>query len=275
MTLLPPGFLDNVIAIGEKTADGKTAWIASGFLYAYKIPETDDKYSIFVVTCKHVFQNKKSIVIRLNKDNKEDSQEFEIGLLDQNGNNIWLAHHDLKIDCAILLLNAQTLKEYGISISAFRSDQNSANRNKMCDLGIVEGDSIFVLGFPLGIVDPKRNLAIVRGGIISRVRDMYSRNSNNFIIDASIFPGNSGGPVVTKPEVFSVKSTKSVNQSFLIGIISSYIPYQDIAFSQQTKRPLLVLQENSGLAKVIPIDYVEEIIIQVSSNNQKSQTANT
>jgi len=275
VTLLPPGFLDNVIAIGEKSADEKTTWIASGFLYGYKSPQTNDKYLIFLVTCKHVFQNKKSIVIRLNKDNHEDSQEFEIGLMDQNGKKIWLAHHDLEIDCAVLHLNAQKLKELGILITAFQSDQNSANRNKMRDLGIVEGDSIFVLGFPMGIVDPKRNLAIVRGGIISRIRDLYSRNSNNFIIDASIFPGNSGGPVVTKPEVFSIESTKSVNQSFLIGIISSYIPYQDIAFSGQTKKPLLVLQENSGLAQVIPIDFVEEIIMQNLSNNQNNQTANT
>ena len=73
-------------------------------------------------------------------------------------------------------------------------------------------------------------------------------------------PGTSGGPVINKPEIISITGTKSANQSNLIGIVKSYIPYQDIAVSKQTGRPRVIFEENSGLATVHPVDYIDEII---------------
>ena len=41
----------------------------------------------------------------------------------------------------------------------------------------------------------------------------------------------------------------------LIGMVSGYLPYTDIAYSLQTDPPTpkLISQENSGLAEVVPI----------------------
>lgn len=262
MTLLPPSFLDNVVTIGEKSLDGKTKWIATGFLYGHLIKTQDDStlYIIFLVTNKHVYLNKNQIVVRLNNKGLKDSKEFTIELINEKGKSIVLTHNEPDVDCALIHLLAPKLDELGINISAFLNDKNTANISMMNESGLSEGDSIFVLGYPLGIVDPTRNLALVRGGIISRIRDLYSGDTKVFIIDSSIFPGNSGGPVLIKPEATSIYGTKPHNQSKLIGLVSSYIPYKDIAVSNQTGQPLLVLQENSGLATVVPVDYIEQII---------------
>ncbi len=80
-------------------------------------------------------------------------------------------------------------------------------------------------------------------------------------MDAFVFPGNSGGPVVLKPEVVAIDGTASVGKTYLIGVVQSYIPYEDIAVSLQTLKPRVVSSENSGLAAVYPVEHIEETIL--------------
>ena len=122
------------------------------------------------------------------------------------------------------------------------------------------GSGRFALGFPLGLIGEKRSYVIVRQGIIARIRDYLSGSTKEFLIDTSIFPGNSGGPVVIHPELTAIEGTKTIDRASLIGIVSSYVPYNDIAISQQTKRPRIIFEENSGLASVVPIEYALEVI---------------
>ena len=142
----------------------------------------------------------------------------------------------------------------------FRSDQNVATLDKVAELGITEGDFVYTLGFPMELVGPERNYVIVRSGNIARIQDAIDHRSKEFLIDALTFPGNSGGPVVTKPELIRITDTKAVSSAYLIGIIKSYLTYQDFAISEQTKRRRVMFEENSGLTAVIPIDFVQETI---------------
>ncbi len=57
---------------------------------------------------------------------------------------------------------------------------------------------------------------IVRQGAIARIRDWLGGAATEFLIDASIFPGNSGGPVLNRPEAVSITGTKSVGAWYLI-----------------------------------------------------------
>jgi hypothetical protein len=125
---------------------------------------------------------------------------------------------------------------------------------------VAAGDAVFVLGFPMNLAGAQRNYVIVREGIVARITEMLEGASNTFMIDSFVFPGNSGGPVVLKPEAFSIQGTKSHNNAGLIGVVTSYRPYTDVAVSPQTNRPRVLFEENSGLADVVPIDYVEEAI---------------
>jgi len=124
----------------------------------------------------------------------------------------------------------------------------------------MEGDFAYVLGFPMGIVGERRSTVIVRRAAIARIRDALDKSSNDFLIDAFIFPGNSGGPVVSKPEAISIRGTKSQSASYLIGIVRSHVSYRDVAVSRQTNLPRVIFEENSGLATVHPVDSFQEII---------------
>jgi Trypsin-like peptidase domain len=132
----------------------------------------------------------------------------------------------------------------------------------MRDLGVSEGDFAYVIGFPLGMVGDQRSFATVRGGPIARVRDALQGLGGSFLVDACTYPGNSGGPVVLKPELVSVHGTAPQVHAQVIGISSESISYRDVAISRQTQRERIVFEDNTGLTKAHLMDLVDEAVRQ-------------
>lgn len=263
MALIPSFFPDCVVAIGVEDSSSKRKWVASGFLYGHYISGNKDgtkKYRVYLVTNRHVFENLPTIYLRFNPKTNEPAREYTLSLLDKNNTPLWFSHPNTEIDVAIIQINFKVLREHAIQAAYFQSDKSVANIDKLNDLGITEGDFAYVFGFPMGLVGDERNAVIVRSGSIARIRDALAKTNQEYLIDAFVFPGNSGGPVVSKPELVAIQGTKSQNAAYLIGIVKSYVPYQDVAISLQTKRPRVIFEENSGLAAVHPIDFVQELI---------------
>ena len=154
----------------------------------------------------------------------------------------------------------EILRNDGIKAEFFPADQTAVGIAKAKDIGVSEGDAVFVLGFPLQLVGGERNFVIVRQGIIARISDALVGSSKTFLVDTFIFPGNSGGPVVLKAEIGSIMGTKAHNDALLVGLVSSFQTYQEVAVSQQTGRPRIMFEENAGLANVVPVDQIEAAI---------------
>ena len=70
----------------------------------------------------------------------------------------------------------------------------------------------------------ERNYVLVRSGVIARVDDLLESVSSTFLIDANVFPGNSGGPVLLEPTVFKLPGTKASATAYLIGVVKGYLP---------------------------------------------------
>jgi S1-C subfamily serine protease len=262
MGLIPPFFFDCVVAIGKRGEKGFQG-MATGFLYGDFVKKIDEKvnqYGVFLITCCHVVENKKEVYLRFNPQKIDDpARDYRLEL-ERDGRVIWLKHPKPEIDIAVVPINFELLKKENMQAAFFPSDSVAADIGKMNELGIMEGDGVYVLGFPLGIVGERRNVVIARSGSIARIRDTLSGETEEFLIDSLVFPGNSGGAVVSKPEALHIENTKSQRSSYLIGIVSSYVPYIEKAISEQTGMMRIVFQENSGLARVHPIDFVKEII---------------
>jgi S1-C subfamily serine protease len=124
------------------------------------------------------------------------------------------------------------------------------------------GDEIFVLGCPssvVGDVDPATHF--VRNGIVSAKLD-----APRIVLDAFVFPGNSGGPVFWKPSIGMHVSGLLTGPdiqgrgSKLVGIVSQLTEYKDEAFSRQTGHSRVTFEENSGLAIVISSSAITKIM---------------
>ena len=60
------------------------------------------------------------------------------------------------------------------------------------------------------------------------------------------------------------------------GVVQEYLPFVDVAVSQQTGRIRATFEENSGLSPVIPIDRVEETIDELlAQGNDESLPSDT
>jgi len=262
MALIPPFFLDCVVAIGRMGNDGNKQWIGTGFLLGrpYLSDQGNGHYHVFLVTNKHVLAEKNSVIVRFNPQEDESARDYEIPLRDQSAKVLWSGHPDAELDIAVIQLNPNILYKHKVRFNYFAADQHMLTMPHMARMGVSEGDYIYVLGFPMGIVAPDRQYTVARSGIIARFRDTIEGQSKDFLVDVSIFPGNSGGPVITKPEMISVDGTQAVDKAALIGMITSYVPYKDVAISQRTQRPRVVFEENSGLAAAVPSDFILQAI---------------
>lgn len=285
MALIPPFFPDCVVAIGIEDPSGEgRKWVASGFLYGHNIADNEGdtkSYRVYLITNRHVFENLLAVYLRFNPRTNEPAREYTLNLLNESGTSLWFPHPNAKIDVAVIAINFNLLQEHAMQAVYFRSDQHVANIDKLNELGITEGDFAYVLGFPMGLVGGERNAVIVRSGTIARIRDALARANQEYLIDAFVFPGNSGGPVVSKPEALAIQGTKSQGAAYLIGIVKSYVSYQDVAVSLQSKRPRVIFEENSGLAAIHPIDFVQEAIkghlklVEGNKEEKKSQNGDS
>lgn len=268
MALIPPFFLDCVVAIGvPQQPVSPTApilephWIGTGFLVGRPVQGANPAhYTTYLVTNKHVIQGLNFVVLRFNNVNGAGTQDIPLLLQNQAFQPIWFGHPNPDVDVAVVSINPQFLQQLGSQFSFFALDQHCKDTAGLRTIGASEGDFIYVLGFPMGQVTPQTNYIIARTGIVARIRDVLHGSHTNYLIDASVYPGNSGGPVVSKPEAVSIQGTQANSNASLIGMVKAYIPYKDVAISQQTKQQRVIFEENSGLALVETVDSIQQTI---------------
>ena len=212
----------------------------------------DDNGLNVLVTCRHVVKGTdlSKLFFSFNTLNKEIERisfpELKMGYEFIN----WVFHKNKNIDIAAI----------PFPMRADRWDTRKIGKKYYSTYNkINEGDEIFFLGFPLGIKSLQKIRPLVRYGIVS-----FKYEEKIFLIDALVYPGNSGSPVYLKPELLKFEKKEKENVAiysipYLVGIISSYIPYIDPCYSAQTKRVRITFEENSGLANVFSLDLILEI----------------
>jgi S1-C subfamily serine protease len=170
-------------------------------------------------------------------------------------------HTNEKVDLAVLPINAGAISDAKIDFYFFK-DNDLFFAKDFGSKNISTGDGLFVLGFPMSISGKAKNFVIVRQGVIARV-DEEVLEEGFYYIDASAYPGNSGGPVIVKPEVVAISGTGSNGSAGLIGVISSGETYSDVAVSQQTGEAKVIFTEQTGLVRVVPVERIYEIVDEI------------
>ena len=251
MVILHPQFSTSVVAVGQQDTNGDLSWIGTGFIYGYRSGADSKEGVAYVVSNRHVLYNRKNLVVRCSNPPGQAPKIFpvcEAGVV---------PHPNDKVDVAVVPFPFHKIRDLGCD-PAFTDSQAAATIDEMRTGGVTEGDIVHVIGFPLGLVI-ETHAPIVRLGCIARIRDLYHDHQEPapFYLDASVFPGNSGGPVIVSPESRSV--TRELRKMVtLIGIVSGYVPYTEEAVSLQTGKLRISFSENSGIAIVWPVDYINQ-----------------
>lgn len=154
----------------------------------------------WLVTAKHVFSNPAeswepdSLQLRFAWFEQKPIDEY-LGVplkLQEAGMPIWISDNDPTVDLAAIKLTIpknQAGRETAPAISP---------KDFVASADIFEGGRVAVFGYP-GAVGPKYwTRALLRSGAIAWV-DPSNPAEKPLLIDASIYPGNSGGPVFREP----------------------------------------------------------------------------
>lgn len=232
----------STIPAEELTENSPTRPIGSGFLV-----QTPNKHYV-LVTAKHVvFEDEgagplvKNLVYRMNGKGKSRiiSDKY---VTDFTGKSWLTAPND---DIAIRFISVFD-EEVAISYGQFLPSEK-----------VEAGAPLFIVGYPMGLRSTEYSRPIVRRGMVARA------DSDGIIADSFVFPGNSGGPAIYEPPI--QLSTTTFRSSLLqgewfVGMVTSYLPYTDIAISPQTKRARITFEENSGLCNIIPADRILSVL---------------
>ena len=78
MALLPPGFLNSVVAIGtiEDDSDTEIHWIGTGFIYGVDANDSGSDVYPFLVTNRHILENDGTIVVKMNRTDDLPANEY-------------------------------------------------------------------------------------------------------------------------------------------------------------------------------------------------------
>ncbi len=262
MAIIPPFFMDAVVALGIEIPGGKNHWVGTGFLVGRKEQDNPSQSTVYIITNKHVVKNQRLLYVRFNNNGSTGVKDLPMPLVSEDGAKIFSEHPFPNVDVVAIQIIPKVIVENNLSLSFFSLDDHSLVLKQMQCTGVDEGSLVYALGFPMNLVNDSVKAPICRLGCISRVADAFvnPQTAETYLVDAQTFPGNSGGPIVSRPEHISIDGTPKNTSANLIGILSAYIPYRETLYSRQTGRDRMIQEENSGLTIVHPVDRIKEVV---------------
>lgn len=258
MSIISSMFKNAVVPIGIKQADSTIAWIGTGFLVVKEL--SPGLFNPFLISNKHVLAGCNSFIFAMKEIASENVKNLEVATVDKDGKPLFRVHPNLSIDIAVLPIDAAYITKERVVFPAFDIDKNAMTSSELRAAGVDDGSLVYMLGFTLGLVNITSKSPLCRLGCISRMSEQQIQEQLNILVDIQIFPGNSGSPIILRPELISVDGSKALSRSVLVGIVHSYLPYQDRLISDQTQKVVEVRSENSGIALVHPVEFIREII---------------
>ncbi|MEN6462561.1 MAG: serine protease [Syntrophomonas sp.] len=250
------------LRIESLNANNNVIGIGTGFLVNKEI--NPNEYVIYLVSNKHVLFA--SDTIRIVFTNKSaDGLSPDIGkvssfTITDVKRNLHI-HRNPNIDIAVfpitgLFVNAPELFFKGIDYKMF------ANFNEEF-LSVAQ--NVKFIGYPDNRYDTKNNLPLIRTGLISSYPKVDFNGDPVFVIDAQVFPGSSGSPVMIN---LSVEHWKTGNiiiggepQIKLLGVVAATMIRNNRLQSLNTSNvPQIGTQEVIGLGIVYKSTALKQII---------------
>ena len=206
------------VQLEQPLGDG-TRTVGTGFLIA--APGPDGEPRTVLITAQHVFQKMPGANARIgyriaNADGSWSYSPQPLKIRDGEGHELW-THHPGRDVAAIAIKAPPEFARAAIPLAYLASDATfQANR-------LNTGDEMMALGFPRGLSANAAGFPILRSGRVASYPLAPADVFPTFLLDFSVFPGNSGGPVfVNRPAVAVVPVTD--------GAISAAEAAQDAGF---------------------------------------------
>jgi V8-like Glu-specific endopeptidase len=175
----------------EQPLGNGTRTVGTGFLISDTAP--DGRPRTVLVTANHVFRQMPGQVARIgyrvaNADGSWSYSPQPLQIRDTGGHELW-THHPARDVAAIVISAPPEFAKAAIPKDYLASDDTFTHYN------VEAGDELMALGFPRGLAANQAGFPILRSGRIASYPVAPAKIFPTFLLDFSVFPGNSGGPV--------------------------------------------------------------------------------
>ena len=237
----------------------------------------------YLVTAKHVVkpllsEQSDKIAVRFNLKNSDKAKTITFPAR-KFSTKRWIEHVNPAVDIAVIPLPIfGDIGELDVMMYKIQdaNDQFLETSNWLEKYKVGPGDQTFTLGLvPYLYTRDHENLVLSRFGAISLLPrkeiDLPDGKQKSYFLDCQAFPGNSGGPAFVLIER-SEKGTLITGWRFaLLGVVTQFVPsplrVEKVALKDDEKKTAIQLIENTGITKVVPVDYLLDILF---SEDQKS-----
>jgi len=237
----------------------------------------------YLVTAKHVIQKVLSnsnapLSVRFNLKEKGKAEVIAFPTFNFNGLR-WLQHNNPAVDLAALPLSIfSRIKDLEVGGKKVENEKDNffASSDWINRYKVGPGDQVFTLGLvPYLYSKDQLNLVLSRFGKISLLPEeeifIPGGKQKAYFIDCQAFPGNSGGPAFVLIERTETGALIAGWRFALLGVVTEFVPSplrgKKVGLQETGPKKKIQLIENTGITKVVPIDYLIEIIF---SDNQKA-----
>lgn len=163
----------------------------SAFLMGRPVPGSKDKFFYVLITAAHVLHDIEGTVATVITRSRSETKQYrrlELNIQIRNGfRNLWTQHPSEDIAAMYLTLPANVASE-PIPASLLAVEEDFAK------FEFHVGDEVLTTGYPNGI-ETSFGFGILRSGRIASHPLTPIDTVRSFLVDFSVFGGNSGGPV--------------------------------------------------------------------------------
>ncbi len=178
------------VQLEQPLGDG-TRTVGTGFLI--ESPTADGRSRTVLVTAAHVLDRMPALQARIGYRVEGDAGAWRyapqsLAIRDDDRTPLWTRHPSRDI-AAIVIQAPEEFARAAIPLSWLAQDETFTR------YGLGPGDEMMALGFPRGLSANQAGFPILRSGRVASYPLAPSSVFPTFLLDFSVFPGNSGGPV--------------------------------------------------------------------------------
>ena len=207
------------VQLEQPLGDG-TRTVGTGFLIA--APTPDGRPRIVLVTANHVLEKMPGKDARIgyrieNADGSWSYSPTQLPIRDSAGHELW-THHPSRDVAAISITAPPEFAKAAIP-EAWLAEDKTFN-----SLEVGAGDEMMALGFPRGLAANQAGFPILRSGRIASYPVAPAKIFPTFLLDFSVFPGNSGGPVfMSQAARRRAGAAESQPAQFIAGLLTQQV----------------------------------------------------
>jgi hypothetical protein len=174
------------------------SWTGTGFVYRVPI-EDEEGDALFLVTNKHVALDADRVQVRFISGSDADFTAPRLGSCETIvlSRNFFYGHPDDDIDVCVAPIS-QPVRELHAEgrFVYFKTIVDTTAFDALDDGAVNAIEAVTFVGYPDGLFDSHSYLPIARHGYTATPPAVDYEGKPQFLIDASVFPGSSGSPVV-------------------------------------------------------------------------------